>query len=176
MDYRNPHAPADASGDNTPMADDVRSLDGDVDDVEDVERLAESNRRHQNGGTMAMEMDGAADIEEPEQVEEAKEANAELGAEIIAAKAASKSPAPPALETKVEEASNASQAGVEEDVGGGDEMQIDAEDSAPRPTAASPLPESAAPEEVTSAPPVFAPPKVSFRRSRTRDRSSWSHG
>jgi histone deacetylase 1/2 len=59
MDFRNPHAPVDDSGNNTPAGDDTRSLNGDAEDE----------------GMDGMQMDGAAD---PADEEIDRELEAEL--------------------------------------------------------------------------------------------------
>lgn len=124
MDTYNPHAPLDDSGANTPLEADARSLNGDDDDRE-LEDM--------------MQMDGAADARVPAA---AQELNAEVGEAIVKAKAASRSPVPPiapaTLEAKVEEASEQSEAGADDQEA--DTMDIDA-------------PPAAAPPAMTSTPP-----------------------
>lgn len=119
MDFDKPHAPPSGppSGENTPMADDARSLNGDAEDT----------------GVDGMQLDGAAEIQA---------ANAAVGEEIIAAKAksASRSPAPAAIpSTKAEAASHKSDAGIEAlaeaTVNAGDSMDVDTEAAAPQPSA-----------------------------------------
>ena len=85
MDYRNPHAPAEDSGANTP-ADDARSLDGDV----------------------GMGLDGAGD----ERAEGVRATNAAVQKDLLAMKAEGKSPALAGLERQ---ASNQSEAGADDD-------------------------------------------------------------
>lgn len=141
MDHQNPDAPDNDSGANTPRDDDARSANGDADD-EDI----------------TMQMDGADD---------AREANAALGAELIAAKAASKSPAPgaPLAQTKVEEASNQSQAGaddnepeaVKED-NADDDMQIDSAPPATAPTTTEAAPAASTAPQMSTPPKSPAPP------------------
>ena len=132
MDHLNPHAPADVSGANTPMDDDARSLNGDDEMEED------GTNGHPRPAPM--QLDGAAD-------EDIKDANAGIGEEIVAAKAASKSPAPPV--PKVEETrSNQSESGAAEAEGGeGDNMEVDpaasTDAAAPEAAAAAPREEGA---------------------------------
>ena len=125
-DYQNPHAPADDSGANSPVADDARSLNGDAE-----------NGADENG---AMQVDGADEI---------REANVAVGEAIIAAKVnqqpETQGSLPPV--TKIEEASQQSEAG-DEDEGEGDigedaddGMQVDAPEA--RPSSSDPAPENA---------------------------------
>ena len=82
MDYHNPHAPIDDSGNNTPAGDDTRSLNGDVEDE----------------GMDGMQMDGAADAAD-EELE--RELEAELEDDAANDKAAEQE------DTKVESQSTA---------------------------------------------------------------------
>ena len=139
MDYRNPHAPTDQSGENTPMTDDARSLNGDA----DIE-------------TTAPKVDGAI-------IEVAEEVNAEVGADIVAAKAADDLPTLTAdTATNVAEPSVHSDADAN-DTANGDDMQVDASiadeatDAIPAiATATDPEPESA---QVSTPPKSPAGPK-----------------
>jgi histone deacetylase 1/2 len=62
MDWKNPHAPEDTSGNNTPMGDDARSLNGDAEDgVDDGMNLdGASDPRPRNGVTSAADAEAAA--------------------------------------------------------------------------------------------------------------------
>lgn len=72
-DYQNPHAPADQSGVNTPMDDDSRSLNGDIE----------------------MGTNGAADDKTTTTAAAVAEANGKLDEAIVEAKAKGNSPLPP---------------------------------------------------------------------------------
>ena len=123
MDHTNPHAPADVSGANTPMDDDARSMNGD-DEMED------EGTTNGHGRAGPMQLDGAAD-------EDVKEANAEVGEAIVAAKAGSKSPAPAAVPKVEETRSNQSEGGAEEGDPNDDDMEFDPA-AAASPAAAAP--------------------------------------
>ncbi|KAK5122570.1 hypothetical protein LTR85_003833 [Meristemomyces frigidus] len=138
MDYQNPHAPADESGANTPM-DDARSLNGDADGAD---------------GDIGMGMDGAND-EPPRARDTVRAANTAVVEDLLAMKAASKSPAPSAQQqAKVEEASNQSEAGADDD------MEIDPSDAAPQPP-------SAAAEVAAEAPAPGLVPETALGRAAT---------
>jgi len=119
MDWRNPDAPPSGhgSGDNTPMGDDARSTNGD-DEIDT--------------STLPMQLDGATDML-PAQI---TATNAEVGKEIVAAKAASLTPArttDPA--TKLEEASQKSDVGTGEILPAqtGEGMELDTTTSVAQP-------------------------------------------
>jgi histone deacetylase 1/2 len=119
MDYHNPHAPADTSGANTPVDDDARSLNGDVDEDEGL----------------GMNMDGANDAREYNGVSVA-DAAAEA-ATTMARLSKSASPGTAATSTaKLEEASNQSEAGARDD----DEMDVDPKDEDVEDESAAPRP------------------------------------
>ncbi|KAK4543279.1 hypothetical protein LTR36_005638 [Oleoguttula mirabilis] len=119
MDYQNPHAPVDESGANTPMEDDARSLDGEGE-----------------AGDVGMGMDGAGDEPPPRAgVATVRAANAAVVEDLLAMKAASKSPPTLAGQQAAkmeEEASNQSEAGADDD----DDMDVDPSDAAPAPVSA----------------------------------------
>ena len=127
MEWKNPHAPEDTSGANTPMDDDARSLNGDAD-------LADG-----------MNLDGAADARPPNGAS-AAEAEADAAA-TMAQMGASAAPTAAAITAKLEEASNQSEeAGannIDDEENGMDvdpkeeEDDIEEESAAPLPTATS---------------------------------------
>ncbi|KAK0939640.1 histone deacetylase [Friedmanniomyces endolithicus] len=98
MDYRNPHAPGDDSGANTPASEDARSLNGDA-----VEEVGE------------MQIDGAGD-QRP-----ARAVNAEVAHDLLAIKTAHPSRADDG------DVSNQSEAGADADEEDHD-MDVDVED------------------------------------------------
>ncbi|KAK1083442.1 histone deacetylase [Friedmanniomyces endolithicus] len=104
MDYRNPHAPGDDSGANTPASEDARSLNGDA-----VEEVGE------------MQIDGAGD-QRP-----ARAVNAEVAHDLLAIKTAHPSRADDG------DVSNQSEAGADADEEDHD-MDVDVEDGGGRAT------------------------------------------
>ena len=134
MDYTNPHAPADVSGENTPIHDDARSLNGIDDD--------EAGDQDLDG----MQMDGAADP--PEALTNVEGTNAQLAEDFVAVKAASRSPVPPHLATtKVEDAEVGGVSDAAEPTRSpapadneGDDMDLDPEDPARQSLGDRPLP------------------------------------
>lgn len=123
MDTQNVHAPQDDSGANTPADDDSRSVNGDADD-DDEDGLDDN-----------MQMDGATDIDE---------ANASVSQAILADKARSPRPGSftSAPQPKVEETSNQSEAGAEDD---GDEADDEMQDAPALAAQVSTPPRSPAP-------------------------------
>ncbi|KAK5130261.1 hypothetical protein LTR08_002262 [Meristemomyces frigidus] len=113
MDYQNPHAPADESGNNTPM-DDARSLNGDAE-----------------GTDGDLGMDGASDIPPLPQTRDMITATNQAVSEgLLAMKAASHSPPMPldALQPKREAdelASNQSETGADDE----EDMDVDASEA-----------------------------------------------
>ena len=116
MDYRNPHAPVDDSGNNSPAGDDARSLNGDAEDE----------------GMDGMQMDGAADAAD-EELERELELEAELEDDADAADEK-------AAEAEQEATKAESQSPADEEAGddeeAADDMDIDTKD-APIPTSAA---------------------------------------
>ena len=138
MDYQNPHAPADTSGDNTPMGDDARSLNGDGEgDIGEVEDIDE-----------AMQMDGAAD-DERELDGAGLEADVEDGMEADEEDEDGPELEDPTTTTKLED----------DEEGDAEGMDVDAKDEMDQETATVPSLPPAAKSASASARASAAPPE-----------------
>ncbi|KAK5162742.1 histone deacetylase [Saxophila tyrrhenica] len=128
MDWKNPHAPADESGLNTPADDDARSLNGDAEDEAEADEI---------------NLDGASEAKASNGAPRASSREAEVAATMAGLQNTASPAAAAAAAAKLEEVSNRSDAGDDMEVDPKEE-DIEDENAAPHPSASAADPDNLA--------------------------------